>query len=70
MNVQDHISLFIDIAGAIFAGGLSAGVYPTSTPEACRYLADNCKAQILVLEDKACLDRFLAVKDSLPCVKV
>ncbi|XP_064110222.1 long-chain-fatty-acid--CoA ligase ACSBG2-like [Macrobrachium nipponense] len=55
--------------GAIFAGGLSAGVYPTSTPEACRYLADNCKAQILVLEDKACLDRFLAVKDSLPSVK-
>ncbi|XP_068245746.1 long-chain-fatty-acid--CoA ligase ACSBG2-like [Palaemon carinicauda] len=55
--------------GAIFAGGLSAGVYPTSTPEACRYLADNCKAQILVVEDKVCLDRFLAVKDSLLNVK-
>ena len=58
------------IAGTIFAGGLSAGVYPTSTSEACRYLAADCKAQILVVEDEVCLDRFLTVKDSLPNVKV
>ncbi|KAK7077908.1 catalytic activity protein [Halocaridina rubra] len=55
--------------GAIYAGGLSAGVYPTSTPDACKHVADNCKAQILVLEDKACINKFLAVRECLPHLK-
>lgn len=55
--------------GAIFAGGFSVGVYTTNSPEACRHLADNCQAQIIVVEDDACLNKFLAVKDFLPGIK-
>ncbi|XP_045113271.1 long-chain-fatty-acid--CoA ligase ACSBG2-like isoform X2 [Portunus trituberculatus] len=55
--------------GAVFAGGLSAGVYTTNSPEACRHLADNCDAQIIVVEDVACLNKFLAVKRFLPSIK-
>lgn len=55
--------------GCIFAGGLTAGVYTTNKPEACRHLADNCEAQIIVVENTECLDQFLAVKRFLPHVK-
>ncbi|CAL4165107.1 unnamed protein product, partial [Meganyctiphanes norvegica] len=55
--------------GCIFAGGLSAGVYTTNNPEACRHLADNCEAQIIVVENTECLDQFLAVKRFLPNIK-
>lgn len=55
--------------GAVFAGGLSTGVYTTNSPEACRYLADNCEAQIIVVEDQDCLNKFLAVKRFLPNIK-
>ncbi|XP_064092537.1 long-chain-fatty-acid--CoA ligase ACSBG2-like [Macrobrachium nipponense] len=55
--------------GAIFAGGLTAGVYTTNSPEACRHIAENCKAQIILVEDTACLNKFLAVKRFLPEVK-
>ena len=61
------IQLFL---GCIFAGGLSAGVYTTNSPEACKILAENCRAQIIVVEDQFCLDRFLAVKRFLPSIKV
>ncbi|XP_027222040.1 long-chain-fatty-acid--CoA ligase ACSBG2 [Penaeus vannamei] len=55
--------------GCIFAGGLCAGVYTTNSPEACRHLAENCRAQIIVVEDNACLNKFLAVKRFLPEIK-
>lgn len=55
--------------GAIFAGGLTAGVYTTNSPEACRHIAENCKAQIILVEDTTCLNKFLAVKRFLPEIK-
>ncbi|CAL4081855.1 unnamed protein product, partial [Meganyctiphanes norvegica] len=55
--------------GCILAGGLSAGVYVTNSPEACRHLADDCKSQIVIVENEECLNKFLAVKDSLPHIK-
>ncbi|XP_045612661.1 long-chain-fatty-acid--CoA ligase ACSBG2 [Procambarus clarkii] len=56
--------------GAIFAGGVTAGVYTTNSPEACRQLADNCQAQIIVVDNADCLNKFLAVKRFLPHIKV
>ncbi|KAK4291324.1 hypothetical protein Pmani_035839 [Petrolisthes manimaculis] len=55
--------------GAVFAGGFSVGVYTTNSPEACRYQADDCRAQIVVVENKEALDKFLAVKRFLPDIK-
>lgn len=41
--------------------GLSAGIYTTSGPEACAYVASDCKANIIVVENQKQLDKILQV---------
>lgn len=60
---------FIADIGCVFAGGLAAGIYTTNSPEACQYVAANCEANVLVVEDKKQLDKILQVKDQLPHLK-
>ncbi|KAM7019001.1 long-chain-fatty-acid--CoA ligase ACSBG2-like isoform 2-T2 [Tautogolabrus adspersus] len=60
---------FIADVGGIFAGGLAAGIYTTNSPEACQYVAANCEANILVVENQKQLDKILQVKDQLPHLK-
>ncbi|XP_070760160.1 long-chain-fatty-acid--CoA ligase ACSBG2-like [Enoplosus armatus] len=60
---------FISDIGCIFAGGLAAGIYTTNSPEACQYVAANCEANILVVENQKQLDKILQVKDQLPHLK-
>ncbi len=60
---------FIAQAGAILAGGFSSGIYTTNTPEACAYIARNCRAQVLVVEDEKQLDKILQIKQDLPELK-
>ncbi|KAJ7326101.1 Long-chain-fatty-acid--CoA ligase acsbg2 [Desmophyllum pertusum] len=55
--------------GAIFAGGLAVGVYTTNSPEACHYVAENCEANIIVVENKHQLHKILKVWDKLPHLK-
>ena len=55
--------------GAMFAGGLAAGIYATNNPEACHFVADNCKANIIVVENQKQLDKILEVRDRLPHLK-
>jgi long-chain-fatty-acid--CoA ligase ACSBG len=50
----------------VFAGGIATGIYPTNSPEACKYIAENCRADILVVEDHKQLEKILSVKDQLP----
>ncbi|XP_044051319.1 long-chain-fatty-acid--CoA ligase ACSBG2-like isoform X2 [Siniperca chuatsi] len=60
---------FISDVGCIFAGGLATGIYATNSPEACQYVAANCEANILVVEDQKQLNKILQVKDQLPHLK-
>ncbi|KAM9360185.1 long-chain-fatty-acid--CoA ligase ACSBG2-like [Symphorus nematophorus] len=60
---------FISDVGCIFAGGLATGIYTTNSPEACQYVAANCEANILVVENQKQLDKILQVKDQLPHLK-
>lgn len=60
---------FIANVGCIFAGGLAAGIYTTNSPEACQYVAANCEANVLVVEDKKQLDKILQIKDQLSHLK-
>ncbi|XP_053708910.1 long-chain-fatty-acid--CoA ligase ACSBG2 isoform X1 [Synchiropus splendidus] len=55
--------------GAILAGGLGVGVYSTNSPEACHYVAENCKANIIVVENDKQLQKILEVEDRLPHLK-
>jgi long-subunit acyl-CoA synthetase (AMP-forming) len=56
---------FADI-GAIYAGGVPAGIYTTSSAEQCQYIAHHCEAAIAVVENKVHLAKFLEVRDQLP----
>ncbi|RLN48936.1 hypothetical protein BBJ28_00003269 [Nothophytophthora sp. Chile5] len=52
--------------GTIMAGAIIAGVYTTSTPETCQYVAAHCEAKVVVVSDKTQLDKYLQVLDQLP----
>ncbi|XP_072243592.1 long-chain-fatty-acid--CoA ligase ACSBG2-like [Leuresthes tenuis] len=60
---------FISDIGCILAGGLAAGIYTTNSPEACEYVAANCEANILVVENQKQLEKILQIKDHLPHLK-
>lgn len=57
------------------------GIYTTNSADACRYVAENCKANIIVVENHkqlqkilqvraALLFRYLPYQDSLPEDKI
>ena len=60
---------FIAQTGAIFAGGLSCGIYTTNSPQACKYIAEDSRVNIMVVEDEKQLDKVLAIKSELPHLK-
>ncbi|KAM3609225.1 uncharacterized protein V6R79_011334 [Siganus canaliculatus] len=60
---------FFSAIGAIMAGGIMTGIYATNSPEACHYVASDCKANIIVLENQKQLDKILQVRDQLPHLK-
>jgi len=57
---------FIADVGAIAACGIPAGIYTTSTPEQCRYIAAHCAARVAFVENDLQLAKFRAVRDQLP----
>src|SRR5687767_7580265 len=59
---------FADV-GAIYAGLVPAGIYSTSSPEQCAYIAGHCEAPVVFVEDQEQLAKFLAVRDKLPALK-
>ncbi|KAJ1212737.1 hypothetical protein NDU88_000386 [Pleurodeles waltl] len=60
---------FIGHIGAIMAGGIPAGIYTTSSADACQYVASNSEANILVVEDDYQLKKILQAQDQLPHLK-
>ncbi|XP_053091882.1 long-chain-fatty-acid--CoA ligase ACSBG2 isoform X1 [Pangasianodon hypophthalmus] len=60
---------FISDVGAILAGGFAVGIYTTNSPDACQYVAENCQANILVVENHKQLQKILQIQDKLPHLK-
>ena len=60
---------FLADLGAILAGGLPAGIYITSTPEQCQYIAEHAEASVAVVESDQYLQVFLSIRDRLPKLK-
>jgi len=48
--------VYCDI-GVLCAGGTTVPIYPSSTPEQCEYILNNCGAKILVVEDPHQLEK-------------
>jgi long-subunit acyl-CoA synthetase (AMP-forming) len=59
---------FADV-GAIYAGLVPAGIYTTSSPEQCAYIAGHCEAPVVFVENQEQLAKFVAVRDKLPALK-
>jgi long-subunit acyl-CoA synthetase (AMP-forming) len=57
---------FLADVAAIAAGGLPAGIYTSSTPEQCQYIAGHADAGIAIVENEAHLATFLALRERLP----
>eukprot|EP01094_Clydonella_sp_ATCC50884_P019261 TRINITY_DN3725_c0_g1_i1.p1 TRINITY_DN3725_c0_g1~~TRINITY_DN3725_c0_g1_i1.p1 ORF type:complete len:702 (+),score=264.25 TRINITY_DN3725_c0_g1_i1:35-2107(+) len=55
--------------GAIFAGGIPAGIYTTNGPEACHYIVHHCEAAVAVVENDAQAQKILQVRDRLPALR-
>ncbi|XP_062858240.1 long-chain-fatty-acid--CoA ligase ACSBG1 isoform X2 [Trichomycterus rosablanca] len=60
---------FFSAVGAVFAGGITTGVYATNSPEACLYVAHDSRANIIVVENQKQLDKILEIKHKLPYLK-
>ena len=57
---------FLADLGAIAAGGVPAGIYTSSTPEQCHYIAEHAEAAIAVVENREHLAKFLEIRGRLP----
>jgi long-chain acyl-CoA synthetase len=55
--------------GAIIAGGVSVGLYPTSSAEQCRYIINHSDARVVLVDTMAQLEKIVRVRDKLPKLK-
>ncbi|XP_032887355.1 long-chain-fatty-acid--CoA ligase ACSBG2-like [Amblyraja radiata] len=60
---------FIADVGAILAGGLAVGIYATNSADACKYVIDNCKANIVVVENNNQLQKIMEIRKRLSHLK-
>ena len=72
----DHVTIigynspewFIADLAAIAAGAIPVGIYTTSTPEQCQYIAKHCSARVAFVENAEQLAKFRAVRARLPAL--
>lgn len=48
-----------------FCSGFAVGIYTTNSPEACHYVAENCNANVVIVENHKQLQKILEV-NTLP----
>ena len=50
----------------VCAGGITVGVYPTSTPEQTAYVLNHAETAVCFVEDEEQLDKLLSIQDQVP----
>jgi long-chain acyl-CoA synthetase len=55
--------------GTIAAGGISVGLYPTSSAEQCRYIINHSDAEFVLVDTTQQLEKILSVRSSFAKVK-
>jgi len=55
---------------AVHAGGCATGIYQTNSASACQYIAEDSRANILVVGDLEQLAKVLSIRSSLPHLRV
>lgn len=59
----------LSLVGSILAGCIGAGIYTTNLPEACHYISEHSKAEVVVLENNKQLAKYAQMADRLPHLK-
>ena len=54
---------------AIYAGGVPVGIYTTSTPPQCKYIAGHSDSNVVIVENQEQLAKLLGIRDELPLLK-
>ena len=60
---------FIADVAAIFAGGFACGLYLTNSEETSKYILNDSRANIIVVENDEILQKFLKIKSELTHLK-
>jgi long-chain acyl-CoA synthetase len=55
--------------GTIIAGGVSVGLYPTSSAEQCQYIINHSDAEFVLVDTAQQLDKILHIRRELPKLK-
>ncbi|HEY0321274.1 MAG TPA: long-chain fatty acid--CoA ligase [Pyrinomonadaceae bacterium] len=55
--------------GTIAAGGISVGLYPTSSAEQCRYIINHSDAEFVLVDTAQQLEKILSIRAELPNIK-
>jgi len=54
---------------APLTGGVAVGIYTTNNPEACQYITEHSEAEVVVVENKKQLEKFVDISKDLPKLK-
>ncbi len=60
--------IYTDV-GAICAGGVSCGIYPTDSANQLEYIVTNSQTKFLFVENEEQLDKYLAIRERVPSLK-
>jgi long-chain-fatty-acid--CoA ligase ACSBG len=60
---------FMAYLGAMLAGGLGVGIYTTNSSSACQYILEDCKANLVVVDNVRQLEKILECRSQLPHLK-
>jgi long-chain acyl-CoA synthetase len=60
--------IYVDM-GALIAGGVCSGIYPTDSPKQCDYLINDSSTVICFVEDDEQLDKMLQIRERCPTLR-
>ncbi len=60
--------IYTDV-GAICAGGVACGIYPTDSANQLEYIVTNSSSKFLFVENEEQLDKYLAIRERAPSLK-
>ncbi|KAH0625943.1 hypothetical protein JD844_034332 [Phrynosoma platyrhinos] len=69
LNAVEQYGDYFALASKKHGRGFAVGVYTTNSPEACQYVAENCGANIIVVENDKQLQKILEIESKLPLLK-
>lgn len=65
----NYLEWLISFFGSILARYIPVGIYTTNSAETCKYIANHCEGEVVVLEDRKQLQKYYGIIDHCPKIK-